>query len=407
MSGLTLESVDFDGATFVPAGTAAGRALAASAGDLSIRFSTLSSKLVGVNNPCTRLRLEGTLSASSCANDGSQASNSCCLNYAVKNETAAVRLKDVLTAPANIATIAVANGQSVADAAALIQSAKLNPVTTSVVLYSPSPSTSARAYVVGETGPVTDGGSIAGLALGAIFVVGSICCFWCLCTRKVIWKQKPGASADTDNLEIVCAARDAHPEPTALEGATFRQPYSPSQADFGQGTGMGGGRAAAADPTPSAASPLRLAQPSSSSSGAAVTPEALAGFLDACSKGATAQVLAALKASPALASAVDPASTHSSIHKAVKSNNVTILKAICDADPAGLNRTDKNGATPLHHAVVYQNLDAITFLVGAGADLAAKDKNGETQVDLARKLFKKGVHKTDAVVTALEALNRK
>ena len=378
------------------------RELALSAGDYKILYSFVQTALTANSgaNYCA-----GVPTSACKADDWS-----CCLLAKTKNNIGAA-IDTAMASDANAAALARILQQPLAELRQAYSDAKQTIANSAIVQpvlpYSATPSTSARAFVSGTNGSLTDGGSVAGLVIGALFVVGALCCFWCLCTRKIIWKSKPGASADTDNLEIVCAARDAPAAEAA--GTTFRVPsaYSPSQPDFGRSAVGGGGEPSAAPAA--ASSPLRMPSPSGAAAGGASSAAAdtQAAFLDAVARGNTAQVVAALKAAPQLAAAVDAASSHSAIHKAVKANNVTILKAIADADPASLNRVDKNGASPLHHAVVYQNLDAITFLVSAGADMGVKDKNGETQLDLARKLFKKGVHKTDAVVTALEALNRK
>ena len=116
-------------------------------------------------------------------------------------------------------------------------------------------------------------------------------------------------------------------------------------------------------------------------------------------------VLAALAATPSLAQSVDEATGITAVMKAIRGKDVGVVKAVLGAFPSGVNVADKNGATPLHHAVVYQNLEIISVLVGAGADLSARDIHGETQVELARKLLKQGHHRTDLVVKALEAVN--
>ena len=147
------------------------------------------------------------------------------------------------------------------------------------------------------------------------------------------------------------------------------------------------------------------AAPAAPAAAAAVisTPKA---FLEAAAKGSESKaVLAALAATPSLAQSVDEATGITAVMKAIRGKDVGVVKAMLAAFPSGVNVADKNGATPLHHAVVYQNLEIISVLVGAGADLSARDIHGETQVELARKLLKQGHHRTDLVVKALEAVN--
>jgi ankyrin repeat protein len=90
--------------------------------------------------------------------------------------------------------------------------------------------------------------------------------------------------------------------------------------------------------------------------------------------------------------------------KAIRGKSLEILKALARLNPDAVNTGDKNSATPIHHAVVYQNVEAIRVLVGAGGDLQSKDKNNETPLDLAKKLVRRGTHKDNSVVEALESM---
>jgi len=58
----------------------------------------------------------------------------------------------------------------------------------------------------------------------------------------------------------------------------------------------------------------------------------------------------------------------------------TLLNAGCD-----INATDNKGRTPLIYAVIHEQLAAVKMLLKRGANINAKDLNGESAIDLARK----------------------
>lgn len=283
------------------------------------------------------------------------------------------------------------------------------------------------------------------MVIGVVLLFVSLCCIYCLCTRRIMWKRKPGSRPDEDNLEIVCASREAVsantlPNPTSPTSPSLSVRMPVSNFYSGEGVGAGGGMGAsnASAATGAGAMPYGATATAPSSSGVAaslplVVPTAVsqqqqqqgapgpgapggpprgqsfssndgASFLKACSEGQVDIVMAALQANPDLALARDGETGHSVFMKAIRGKNLEVLKALTRLNPEAINAGDKNQASPIHHAVVYQAIDMIQVLVGAGGSLAAKDKNGETPLDLAKKLFKKGTHKTEDVIKALEGM---
>src|SRR5437588_11860946 len=47
-----------------------------------------------------------------------------------------------------------------------------------------------------------------------------------------------------------------------------------------------------------------------------------------------------------------------------------------------IERRDRSGLTPLHHAVKNNEINFIRFLIEAGADVNAKDNNGNTPLNM-------------------------
>jgi len=208
-----------------------------------------------------------------------------------------------------------------------------------------------------------------------------------------MWKRKPSGKPGDDNLEIVCAARDAVPTSGAMASSSGLSMRIPMQS-------------AAPAPGPVVASTglaLNTAE-SASARGISYSENDSVTFLKACADGQVEVVLYALESNPELAKAVDSDSGHTAFMKAIRGKSLEILKALARLNPDAVNTGDKNSATPIHHAVVYQNVEAIRVLVGAGGDLQSKDKNNETPLDLAKKLVRRGTHKDDSVVEALESM---
>ena len=54
-----------------------------------------------------------------------------------------------------------------------------------------------------------------------------------------------------------------------------------------------------------------------------------------------------------------------------------------------VNIQDNQGMTPLHYAVLIEDVDTITALIDSGADIEINDKNGETPYDMAEEKIKK------------------
>jgi len=344
----------------------------------------------------------GTGETSICGTTVSATQAQCCLTTrATKNSTFFVAK---LTTDSNILLYAQVLGSDPVSAKDSLNNAlNKNAVASSVgssftANYATPTSLPGIYYSTTTKSSSLDGGSIAGIVIGAVFLVSALVCIFCLCTRRLVWRWAPDSTGTSQSLEVVCIPREdgkakqASHSPTRTTGAprmTVREPGAAAPA------------AATQPPSPPRATP---APASPAESTPIITPKA---FMDAASKqgGDMKAVLSALAATPSLASSVDEATGITAVMKAIRGKDVGVVKAILAAYPAGVNVADKNGATPLHHAVVYQNLEIISVLVGAGADLSAKDVHGETQLELARKLLKQGHHRNDLVVKALEAVN--
>ncbi|RKR12127.1 ankyrin repeat protein [Maribacter vaceletii] len=72
-------------------------------------------------------------------------------------------------------------------------------------------------------------------------------------------------------------------------------------------------------------------------------------------------------------------------HLAVSKNNIGLLKKI-SAFGADINAKDKNGNSPLHYAAMKtENTDILKFLIANGADIKSTTEFGETALDLANE----------------------
>ena len=74
----------------------------------------------------------------------------------------------------------------------------------------------------------------------------------------------------------------------------------------------------------------------------------------------------------------------STIHKAVKDNNIPLIELLLMKNPELLEEKDKDGYTPLHLSLLVPTQDAaLTFLLKRGADISARIPNGETALMVA------------------------
>ncbi len=74
---------------------------------------------------------------------------------------------------------------------------------------------------------------------------------------------------------------------------------------------------------------------------------------------------------------------YTALHFLISNNIVDVINAAIKAG-ADVNKADKQGHTPLHHAAINaENPDIINILVKAGAYINAKDNNGKKAIDLA------------------------
>lgn len=91
----------------------------------------------------------------------------------------------------------------------------------------------------------------------------------------------------------------------------------------------------------------------------------------------------------ALAFCVTCAGCSPSIHDAIARGNVDTVKALLDKDPALVKALDGKQKTPLHSAVTYKQMGAMTLLLEKGADINARDITGMTPLHVAAMLGRK------------------
>ena len=65
------------------------------------------------------------------------------------------------------------------------------------------------------------------------------------------------------------------------------------------------------------------------------------------------------------------------------SHELECAQVLIDAK-ANLNVTDAKDNTPLHYAAGYGQLEPVKMLVGAGADISLKNKDGHTAQEIAK-----------------------
>jgi ankyrin repeat protein len=71
------------------------------------------------------------------------------------------------------------------------------------------------------------------------------------------------------------------------------------------------------------------------------------------------------------------------IHNAVKQGKNDDVASLLDADADLLHSVDEHGRTPLHMAVLFQNLAAAEMLISRGANCNEEDSTGRTPLHLA------------------------
>ena len=83
-------------------------------------------------------------------------------------------------------------------------------------------------------------------------------------------------------------------------------------------------------------------------------------------------------------SETEPGSNYTSLHWAILANQIDILKILIEKGNMSLEKTNRYGRTPLHFAVIYNNIPAILALLSYGANLNAEDQWGITPLFLAQ-----------------------
>jgi ankyrin repeat protein len=94
-----------------------------------------------------------------------------------------------------------------------------------------------------------------------------------------------------------------------------------------------------------------------------------------------------------LSGAAAPVSAaESPIFDAAKRGDLGTVRQLVQSDPAELKKKDAAfGATPLHWAALRGHKDVVTFLLSAGADTKATNRDGETPLQVARRAGKNDV----------------
>jgi ankyrin repeat protein len=93
-------------------------------------------------------------------------------------------------------------------------------------------------------------------------------------------------------------------------------------------------------------------------------------------------VLRALEAGAKIDS-LDPQGNRRALNYAALSNRSAVV-ALLLSRGADVNKANRTGFTPVHHAVEASAHLALQRLIGAGADLSLKNAAGRTALDLAR-----------------------
>jgi len=84
-------------------------------------------------------------------------------------------------------------------------------------------------------------------------------------------------------------------------------------------------------------------------------------------------IAALLEEASARGRRVKPSGTHADhpIHLAAEAGDVTRVRALLDADPSLVHRSDRAGGTPLHRAVIGRSRKVVALLLDRGADVHA------------------------------------
>ena len=73
------------------------------------------------------------------------------------------------------------------------------------------------------------------------------------------------------------------------------------------------------------------------------------------------------------------------LHFAAMKGHAKIAKMLIERDPVVVRAKDEHGNTPLHYAEGFGHTKTATVLIGAGSDIMAKNKEGDSPSDIAEK----------------------
>ena len=83
-------------------------------------------------------------------------------------------------------------------------------------------------------------------------------------------------------------------------------------------------------------------------------------------------------AAAAAAAPLFPMTPDQNVWVAASDGDLAKVQAYVQADPALLSKGDENGYSPIHAAAAYGHKELMQWLVGAGADVHARDSDGDT-----------------------------
>jgi ankyrin repeat protein len=94
------------------------------------------------------------------------------------------------------------------------------------------------------------------------------------------------------------------------------------------------------------------------------------------------------------------------IHDAARKGDVKKLKELLQADPKLVSAKDNDGDTPLHVAALHGQLAAAQFLIGAGADVNAKNNYPPFLPDDLNQVYSSSNHQDPVILLQVQSAHR-